>query len=55
LTDLNKKDRHCEARSNLNTPAGGYRCKIASSAEKAFSQLTALAAHHLAKKTVILY
>ncbi len=33
-------DRHCEEerRSNLNACASGIRCKIASSAEKAFSQ-----------------
>ncbi len=33
-----KKGRHCEERSNLNAHASSDRCKIASSAEKAFSQ-----------------
>jgi len=32
------KNRHCEERSNLNAHASSDRCKIASSAEKAFSQ-----------------
>ncbi len=37
-TNHGKKVRHCEERSNVNAHAGSDRCKIALSAEKAFSQ-----------------
>ncbi|SDC20729.1 hypothetical protein SAMN04488024_101518 [Pedobacter soli] len=39
LRDFKKERRHCEARSSLKAYAiSSNRCKIASAAEKAFSQ-----------------
>jgi len=38
LTNFLIKSRHCDVRSNLKAHASSDRCKIASSAEKTFSQ-----------------